>query len=227
MIALENVSILKPGLGRRDPILVDATVTFGTTERTGILAAPSTGKSSIARLLSGIERPDRGTVRADNVVSWPIGFAGFLHPELSVRDNLGMFARLVGMEPEAVADFCADFCGIDGLFRKKMKDLTPTQRAMLAYACALSRPDPSMWIADEVITVGEPRDRAKCDDILSDRLERGGLIFLSRNVRQLKLYCDRFFVLINRRLVACDDLDVAQEALEMSARRVALSRMEA
>jgi len=216
MITLDQVSILTPGVFRRHPILVDTSATFGRGERVGILAYPGTGKTSIARLLAGIDQPDRGVVRAEGRVSWPIGFAGFLHPKLRVRDNLGIFARLMGMTPETVTDFCVEFCSIDGLPDRLMQDITPTQRALLAYACALSVPGPATWIADEVISVGQARERARCDEVLSDRLKTGSLIFLSRNVGQLKRYCDRFFVLINRRLVACADIETAQEALELT-----------
>ncbi|SLN38018.1 Polysialic acid transport ATP-binding protein KpsT [Roseovarius litorisediminis] len=225
MIALENVTLLKPGVMTRDPILLEATEVFRMGERVGILATPGSGKSSIARLLAGIEHPDRGTIRREARVSWPIGFAGFLHPELGVAENLSLFARLVGVAPRTVIDFCDDFCSIPNLSRKTMKDLPPTQRAMLGYACALSVPGPAMWIADEVITIGEPRDRERCDEILAERLEQGGLVFLSRNARQLKAYCDRFLVLINQRLVQCDDLEVAQEALELSAHLSAQEQM--
>ncbi|MBY6164154.1 ATP-binding cassette domain-containing protein [Mameliella alba] len=215
MIALDSVSILTPGLFKRDPILVNATTTFERGERVGVLAAPGSGKSTLARLLAGIELPDTGTIQCEGRVSWPIGFAGFLHPALSVQDNLTTFARLVGLDPGYVTDFCAEFVGIGGLPRKMAPELTPTQRAILAYACAVSIPGPAMWIADEVITVGEPVHRKKCDDVLADRLKAGGLIFISRNVRQLRLYCDRFYVLINKRLLPCDDLDVGQEALDL------------
>lgn len=217
MIALRNVSILTPGLTRRRPILLDASARFETGARVGILAAPGSGKSSLARLLSGIDTPDRGSVRREGRVSWPIGFAGFLHPELTVRANLASFARLVGMAPQAVCDFCDAFVGLDGLTDMRMKQLTPTQRAILAYACAVSVPGPATWIADEVISVGESLHRTRCNEILSDRLTEGGLIFLSRNPRLLKAWCDRFLVLIDHRLVPCEDVDVAQEALELDA----------
>lgn len=215
MIELDQVSILKPGVFKRAPILQDASAVFQRGERVGILASPGSGKSSIARLLAGIDQPDRGKVHTEGRVSWPIGFAGFLHPALSVQDNLAIFARLVGMSAEAVLDFCEDFVAIPGLAAKMMPELTPTQRASLAYACAVCVPGPAMWIADEVISVGEPHQRAKCDKVLSERLKEGGLVFLSRNTRQLKLHCNRFFVLINTHLVPCDDVDVAQEALDL------------
>lgn len=217
MIALDNVSIFKPGIGPRDPILQDATVTFNLHERVGILAAPGTGKSSIARMLSGVEKPDRGHVTHMGRVSWPIGFAGFLHPMLNVRDNLATYASLVGMAAEDVNNFCVDFCGVPNLLDMRTGDLSPTQRALLAYACAVANPAPAMWIADEVITIGEPSDRTRCDQILNERFAIGGLVFLSRNVRLLKLYCDHFYVLLNNRLVPCDDLSAAQEALDIRA----------
>lgn len=215
MITLENVDILTPGFLRRDPILIGANATFRRGERVGILALPGSGKSTLARMLAGIDAPDRGTIRRQGRVSWPIGFAGFLHPNLGVRDNLKIFARLMGMPPAEVLTFCEEFAGIPGLADRMMQDLTPTQRALLAYACAVSVPGPAMWIADEVISVGEPHHRARCDNVLAERLKDGGLVFISRNTRQLKLTCERFMVLINRRLVPCHDVDVAREALDL------------
>lgn len=216
MIKLENVSLLKPGFRNREPIVQDANVVFGAGERVGILAAPGSGKSSLARLIAGIDQPDRGTVCHTGRVSWPIGFAGFLHPNLTVLENINNFARLVGTSPAAVTGFCRDVFGIDYGPHKVMQDLSPTQRSLMAYACSLSIEGPATWIADETITVGEPADRIACDQILAERLKTGGLIFLSRNARQLTTYCDRFLVLINKRLVPCDDLVVAQEALDLS-----------
>ena len=216
MIQLENISLLTPGLRERKPILLEASETFGSRERVGILALPGSGKSTLARVLAGIETPDAGHVHREGRVSWPIGFAGFLHPNLSVRDNLDIFARMSGLDPDAVFAFCEDFCAIPDLGARTMQTITPTQRALLAYACALSVPGPAMWIADEVITVGEPRERARCDALLAERLDTGGLIFISRNPRQLRTYCDRFLVLIRNRLVPCTDLDMAKDALELA-----------
>ena len=217
MIALDRVTILTPGLRHRRTLLSDASLRVDHGERLGILAAPGSGKSTLARVFAGIDQPDGGQIRREGRVSWPIGFAGFLHPELSVARNLATLARLTGMPEEEVTAFCEGFTGIPGLAARPMKTLSPTQRATLAYAAALCVPGPATWIADEVISVGEPHHRRLCDQILTERLQDGALIFLSRNARQLRLWCDRFMVLIAGRLVPCEDLDVAQEALELEA----------
>lgn len=216
MITLQNVSLLTPGFRERAPILLNANITFQTGVRIGILAKPGSGKSSIARLLSGVEDPDEGTITRQGRVSWPIGFAGFLHPNLTVGENISFLARLTGVDAAEMAAFCIDFCRNDDLLALQMQNVSPTQRALLSYACAMAIDYPTTWIADEVITVGETADRDRCDEILESRLETGGLIFLSRNIRQLKQYCDTFYVLLNCQLVPCDDLATAQRALDIS-----------
>ncbi|QRF66220.1 ATP-binding cassette domain-containing protein [Ponticoccus alexandrii] len=217
MIEVRDMTLMTPGLRHRRVILSGASFRVAPGDRLGILAAPGSGKSTLARVLSGIDRPDGGSVRRQGRVSWPIGFAGFLHPELTVAENLATLARLVGLSARDVTGFCTEFTGIADLAGRRMKTLTPTQRATLAYACALCVPGPATWIADEVISVGEPHHRRLCDRILAERLDEGALVFLSRNARQLKIWCDRFMVLIAGRLVPCDDLDVAQQALELEA----------
>lgn len=225
MIALEDVTLRTPGFRNRRVIVSGASLRVAYGDRLGILAAPGSGKSSLARVLAGIDRPDGGRVRRRGRVSWPIGYAGFLHPELTVAENLATLARITGQDEAALAAFCAGFTGLPDLRARRMKTLTPTQRATLAYACALGQPGPAVWIADEVISVGDAHHRKLCDALLTQRLEEGALIFLSRNARQLRLWCDRFLVLIAGRLVACNDLDMAQEALELEAKaRVAEGR---
>ncbi len=214
MIKLHDVSIFRPGIRPGDPILLNANTRFGTGERIGILAKIGTGKSSIARMLSGVDEPDQGHVERQGRVSWPIGFAGFLHPNLTVAKNLEFFARLIGMPVEQVIDFCDEFCQQPGLLSKFVKDLTPTQRAMLSYSCAMVVDTPTTYIADEVIAVGVASDRERCDEVLFERLQTGGLVYLSRNIRQIERYCDRYYVFINNRLIPCDDLVAAQRALD-------------
>lgn len=219
MITLDNISIFTPGPKRRKPILLEASAEIKTGERVGILALPGSGKTTVARVLSGIVEPDKGKVISEGRVSWPIGFAGFLHPFITVESNLRDFARFTGMPPREVMTFCVDFFEDSRLIAKKMSELTPTQRALLAWACCMSVRGPATWIADEVITVGEPRDRERCEEILAERLEHGTLIFISRNVRLINKYCDRYFVLINKRLVPCSDPEVAKRALEHTVER--------
>ncbi|MGM9400731.1 ABC transporter ATP-binding protein [Aliiroseovarius sp. KMU-71] len=224
MIEMRDVSIRYPGT--TVPILDGATVRFEPGEKVGILAPASSGKSSLARLFAGIEQPTSGAILHQGRISWPLGFSGAIHPELTCGDNVALLAQLVGEDPNRVIAFCRDFSELGDAFRKPAKYLTPVERSKLAFALSLA-PRFDTYIADETISVGDPGFREKCDALMHRRLKTAGLVFLSRNARQLRKTCNRYFVLLRQQLVPCDDLDVAQYALEIDAKRQKDAELEA
>jgi capsular polysaccharide transport system ATP-binding protein len=83
MIALDGVSKSYPTPAGRKIILDDATVTFAAGHNFGILGVNGAGKSTLIRLLAGTEPPDRGVVRRQVRVSFPLGYGGTFHGALS------------------------------------------------------------------------------------------------------------------------------------------------
>ncbi|MEM9796571.1 MAG: ATP-binding cassette domain-containing protein [Pseudomonadota bacterium] len=215
MILLDRATVLRPGGG--DPILLDASLLIRPMERVGILAASGSGKTMLARLLAGIEAPDRGSVRLEGRVSWPIGAAGFLHPDERAEDAIATLARLTGTDVGAMAAFCAAFCGLPDGLSMPVKHLTPVQRATLAFAASMAV-DCNHYIADETVSVGNGAVLERSRAVLEDRLTRAGLVLISRNPRRLGEYCDRLLVLIRGCLVPCPDPEAGQAALDLAAR---------
>jgi len=218
MIMLDNVSRIQRTDTGTLLLLTHATEHFGRDERVGILAAPGSGKSSIARLLAGIEAPDTGHIYREGKTSWPMGFAGGLHPELTGAQNITFLSELVGQDPLEAIAFCIEFANLENSLRKKIKTYSSLERAVVAYCFSLAVPC-DMYIADEVIGVGDADMRARCSAMLDQRLETAGLILLSRNPAQLEKSCTRFLLLIEGQLVPCDDLGLGAEALLQSHER--------
>lgn len=214
MINLDRVTVLQPGT--QNPILRDVSLHIGPRERVGILAATGSGKSTIARLLCGIEKPDQGRVNVTDV-SWPLGYAGFLHPNLTVAENLRLTARLLGQDPVHYAGLVCHLGDVSHL--AQVRDLAPSQRAVLAYMCAMAAPGRTL-IADDTLTVGDTEMRRKCEALLAQRLTSHGLVFLSRNPRQMRQYCTRIFALTQGRLIPCETPDRAQFLLMKEAEYV-------
>jgi len=207
---LQNVSLLN---GSGNFILRSCNRAFGSRERIGILAASGSGKSTLARALSGIEAPWSGNISTNSTVSWPLGYAGFLHPNLTVGQNLETISGLVGKNRTHFTSNVAALAELTNDLGKPMRVVNPTQRATLAYMCAMATPA-ELLIADDTLTVGGSRLRLKCEAILELRLQNSGLIFLSRNARQIDTYCSRFFVLSQQQLIECASVKTAQMLLE-------------
>lgn len=212
MIKLHQVFVGRIG---EKPLLDSVTLTIPKGVRLGILATPGSGKSTLARLISGLQYPDCGHVELSGDVSWPIGFAGYLHPHLSIKQNLTVLANLKSVDPVRYVAQCLAFADIGVSPDSLARHLTPTERAILGYASAVTL----RWdclIADEVITVGNPAFRMKCDALLERHHSDAGLVFLSRNPAQIKRYCDHYLVLLNGKLQACSDLQAGLDALTLS-----------
>lgn len=218
MITLLNTSWIAPT--PQDPLVVlsDVSDQFKRSERVGILAAAGSGKSSMARLLARIQPPDAGQVVHDGRVSWPIGFAGMFHPDLTALQNLKIISKTLGEDPYDVVAFCMAFTGFDAELRRPMKQFSPAMRGALAWAASMAVPC-DMYIADEVIGYGDPDTRAKCQALLDQRLTQAGLVFLSKNASQLEKTCTSFRVLVDGALIACPDIGGAQDILDISLKR--------
>ena len=214
MIDLDRVTLFQPGT--QNVILRDVSLHIGPRERVGILAATGSGKTTIARMLSGVEAPDRGNVHITDV-SWPLGYAGFLHPNLTVAENLRLVARLLDQDATSFASLVCQLANCT--HHSQVRDLPPSQRAVLAYMCAMAVPGRTL-VADDTLTVGDTQMRRKCETLLKQRFKTHGLVFLSRNPRQMRQYCTRFFALTRGSLIPCETPDRAQFLLTKEAEYV-------
>lgn len=215
MIALLNATrMVTDDLGPRQ-ILAETSLVIGDRERVGILAARGSGKSMIARLLSGIERPDSGQVLRTGRVSWPMGFAGALHPDLTVAENIALIGGLLGEDAEHLVAFCELSGGLGPILHRKMKTASPAQRSAVAFCLSLGT-QCDTYVADDSIGFGLDRQREMSEALLEQRLETAGLVFLSSNPQQIAKVCNRVFVLICGHLVPCQDIMAGQQALTES-----------
>ncbi|MFV0300482.1 MAG: ATP-binding cassette domain-containing protein [Paracoccus sp. (in: a-proteobacteria)] len=195
-------------------ILQPTDLHFGGGEKIGILTASGGGKSTLARLLSGIDLPDLGSIRRQGRISWPVGFAGILHPDLLVIENLNIIAGLLGENRRTFVGFCDSFAGLGDLLYARMSRVTPAERALLGYCCSLAV-QYDMYISDEAFGVGSGDLRLKSEALFKQRLASAGMIYLSSSPAYLEKHCDRYFCLLNGRLIGIDDPAIGAQALSL------------
>src|SRR3982751_4952417 len=80
-------------------VLHKASLVVDASEKVGLLIAPGEGKSTIIRLLAGVERPDSGIVLRDEG-GWPLGYSGAFQAELTGEENVRNVALMVGLDPD-------------------------------------------------------------------------------------------------------------------------------
>lgn len=208
MIKFDNVFKFYPVRGNSRIILDHVTFNFRAGISYGILGINGAGKSTTMRILAGTELPNSGRVRRSARVSWPLGFAGGMHPHLSGRENVQFIARMYGQNPRRAMEFVEDFAElgiyIDEPFRTYSSGMT--QRLAFGLSMAI---DFECYLIDEVTAVGDARFQDRCRIELAKRRTKSDVIMVSHSMETIRDYCNRAIVLAHGVMHEFSDIDSA------------------
>lgn len=183
-------------------ILSRASFTFGPLDRVAILAGGGKGKTSLIRMMGGLEAPTSGSISQPPGTSWPIGFAGAFHPALSGEENIRVLATMLKADPDRTSAFVSLSSGLGSEYRQTLSSYSSGMRARLAFAFSMAIPQ-RFYLADEVVGAGDGAFRLQCERMLLRRLETAGLLLVTRNARVAERFADQFAVLYHHRIIRC------------------------
>jgi capsular polysaccharide transport system ATP-binding protein len=185
---------------------VDLTIKPG--EKVGILGRNGAGKSTLIRILSGAERPDRGSIRRGMSISWPLAFGGAFQGSLTGLDNLKFICRVYGADYRDKIDYVQDFAELGKYFREPVKTYSSGMRSRLAFAISMAV-EFDCFLIDEIISVGDARFHEKCQAELFEKRRDRALVLVSHEVHNIREHCVLVFVLNEGRLNGFSDIDAA------------------
>lgn len=213
MITLANVTRFHMQSGVPEILLNNVSLSFPRHDKIGILALAGTGKTTLAHLISGVERPDSGHIGRAGSVSFPLGTTLGFHPGLSGAENVRILARLLRRDLAETVDYCESFADIGKAFNRPVGQYAPALRARLGFAFSMSV-EFDTYLSDGVTSAGDHTFRDKCEAALFERLNRSGLILLSRHARTLNRFCTTFYALHEGQLIPCSSADEAKDTLD-------------
>jgi capsular polysaccharide transport system ATP-binding protein len=189
MIALDSVSkTYRTKQGGRRTVLDKVSAAFPDGHNVGVLGTNGAGKSTLIRLIAGSEMPDRGRIRRDGRVSFPLGYGGTFHGALSGRENVAFIARIYGAALKQTIGYVADFAELGAYFDMPVHTYSAGMRARLAFGACLAI-DFDIYLIDEVTETGDERFRRKCALAFRERIQRSDIILVTHNSRTIRQYC--------------------------------------
>lgn len=216
MIAFKEVSKVYPTRnGGRRRVLDNVSFEIQRGQAVGILGRNGSGKSTMIRMLGGLEEPTSGEIVRDMTVSWPLGFVGGFQASLSGADNIRFIARIYGMPHHDLQEFVEDFAELGEYMRMPVKTYSSGMCARLMFGISLAL-EFDCYLIDEGTAVGDVRFREKCERALAERRERGSLVLVSHEPATLREHCTCGGVLHDGRLTMYEDLEEAFAAYEAS-----------
>ncbi|UQA98035.1 ABC transporter ATP-binding protein [Streptomyces halobius] len=185
----------------------------------GLLGPNGAGKSTLVRQLTGLLRPDSGSIRVlgHDLVRHPERAArllGYLGQESTALDEMtvalavettGRLRGLGAREARAERDAVVRELGLTAIAGRALKKLSGGQRRLACFATVLIG-ERSLLVLDEPTTGMDPvARRAVWDAVDRRRADRGATVVLvTHNVLEAESVLDRVAVIDRGRVIACD-----------------------
>lgn len=198
MIELRNLYKTYRLNGVRKIIARDINFTFPDRESVGLLGGNGAGKSTMLKMIAGTLSPDSGSILSNGTISWPVGFAGSFHGDLTGAQNVKFVARVYGIDTDEMLGFTKTFSQLGAHFHLPVRTYSSGMKSRLAFAMSMAVPFDT-YLIDEVTAVGDGSFKTKSEAILMERLENAGAVIVSHSMGQLQRLCTSGVVLENGR----------------------------
>jgi sodium transport system ATP-binding protein len=210
---------------------------------TGLLGPNGAGKTTTLRMLSGLMRPDAGSIRVDDVdvVADPVGAQRVmgqlpdsrgLYPRLTAREHVEYFARLHGLPRATITARTAALLtrlGLDALADRRVAGFSQGERTKVALARALVHQPRNVILDEPTNGLDVMSTRAMREVIRGLRADGCCVVFSSHIMQEVSVLCDRIVVIADGRVVADgtpDDLRAQTDRDNLEDAFVALAGLE-
>ena len=179
-------------------VLRDISFALRSGEFLSLVGSSGSGKSTILRLIAGLEQPSSGQVLVDGeAVVGPGPDRGMvfqkysLYPWLSAAENVAFGMRLQGLPQRDIQDRTAYFLEVVGLqdaARKLPRELSGGMQQRVAIARTLAT-NPKVLLLDEPFGALDLQIRETMQDFLLQLWQRTGLtvLLITHDVEELSL----------------------------------------
>ncbi|TAL86941.1 MAG: ATP-binding cassette domain-containing protein [Rhodanobacter sp.] len=192
--------------------LDDLSLEFAAGTTTALIGSSGSGKSTVLRLLLGLEWPDRGQVLVDGRVLQPahtlplrrrVGYViqeGGLFPHLTALGNLALLPQYLGWPVERIRDRARELAALTHLPQAVLgrypAELSGGQRQRVALMRALMA-DPDALLLDEPLGALDPVVRHELQDDLKRIFERLGktVILVTHDLAEAAWFAERLVLM--------------------------------
>ncbi|GAB5380452.1 MAG: ABC transporter ATP-binding protein [Aliiglaciecola sp.] len=207
MIKLERVTKYYPSKLGNQYIFKDLSFEIPQGHNIGILGSNGSGKSTMFRLLAGSEYPNKGEIKTDLSLSWPVALATGIHPQMTGRENTVFIGKVNGIaDLDKYVEKVQAFAELGKKFDLPVRSYSSGMKPRLAFACSIAI-DFDVYLIDEVTSVGDAKFRRKAKKALLERSENANVIMVSHEMNEIRQFCDSAIVLHNGELTFYNDLE--------------------
>lgn len=196
--------------GSKTMIANSINAVFPSGKTIALLGRNGAGKSSLLRMIAGTMWPTSGKIEISGSMSWPVGFAGSFHADLTGAQNTSFIARIYGVDTEELCEYVQDFAELGQHFYLPVRSYSSGMRSRLAFGVSMGIQFDT-YLVDEVTSVGDAAFRRKSREVLVERMKDSGAIMVSHDMGIIKSVCDHAAILEKGQLMYFENVPEAIE----------------
>jgi lipopolysaccharide transport system ATP-binding protein len=197
--------------------LNDVSFSLKRGDSLGIVGPNGSGKTTLLRIISGLIKPDAGTVTVRGRVAPLLALGAGFSPVLTGRENAYVNMTILGLSPQQIHERFSDvveFAEIGDALDAPVQTYSSGMVARLGFACAVHAV-PDIMLIDEVLSVGDVRFRSKCYRKLAELRKMGiAMIMVTHNTNAVLTMTDKVLYLTQGKEVVSGDPAVVMSQYE-------------
>ena len=211
MISLRNVTKYYKTPGENKYILKNVTLEIPSGKNIGILGKNGMGKSTLLKILAGIDFSNSGDIYSPNSFSWVMGLSKGLQSAMTGRQNVKFICRLYGKTEKqihSISNYVKDFSELGDYFDMPIDLYSNGMKSRLSFGLSMAF-DFDYLIIDEILSVGDASFQEKSKKALRNKMRQCNVLIVSHSMETLKEFCDAGLVVHNGELHYYDQVDDA------------------
>jgi capsular polysaccharide transport system ATP-binding protein len=208
VIRFENLTKTFWVRGEQQIVIDNLNLTLPTGQSLALLGRNGAGKSTLLQMIAGTMRADSGRIVSDGTISWPVGFGGSFHKELTGAQNVRFIARVYGVDTESLLAFVDDFAELGKFYHVPVRTYSSGMKSRLTFGASMGIHFDT-YLVDEVTAVGDATFKRKSRAVFADRMQHSSAIMVNHSMNQLRQFCNAGIVLEKGRITYFEDLEEA------------------
>lgn len=161
----------------------------------GIIGTNGSGKSTMLKIIAGVLEPSEGSCEISGNIAPLIELGAGFDNELSARENIYLNGALLGYSKDFINehfDEIVDFAEVEKFLDMPLKNYSSGMIARIAFAIATVIV-PEILVVDEVLSVGDFMFQKKCEDRISELIEKYEVtvLIVSHSNEQIERLCNK------------------------------------
>lgn len=163
-------------------------------ECVAILGENGAGKTTLLKIISGMLKPDKGSLMIHGKIAVLMEIGAGFQKELTGGENIYLISSLFGLsrkQIEAKYEDIVNFAALGRFINAPVKSYSQGMYMRLAFAIAI-HVEPDILLVDDIFAVGDVYAQRKCIDKMFELRQRGKtIVFVTHDIEMARRLCAR------------------------------------